>query len=356
MRSPPTASATGRPRSLPRGAGRDADFGLAQAALCTTETRRFEYWNDAEAHARARLACRRAAELEPAPPEAALALGNLYRVDGALDQAQVQFERAARHPGSAALAAIGIGKVEAARGEVDRSREQFRIALERAPHDALVHAEVGFQAYRGGRVEEAIAHYRKALELAPENAGSWNTYGFLQQLAGDTGEAERAFNRSLAIEPTADALANLGSLRAQAGQHAAAAALYGRALALDPDDYVNWGNLGDGLLASGAAPERVREVYGEAVRRVSAYLRLDDGDGYALAALGWYSANLGRRSVALDMVRRSMAAPRGDPAEIALCNAETLAMLGEVEASQRELARARAAGMAEPRIRASVVL
>ncbi|MGY1457436.1 MULTISPECIES: winged helix-turn-helix domain-containing protein [unclassified Luteimonas] len=334
----------------------DADFGLAQAALCTTETRRFEYWNDAEAHARARLACRRAAELEPSPPEAALALGNLYRVDGALEQAQAQFERAARHPGTAALAAIGIGKVEAARGEVDRAREQFRIALEQAPLDALVRAEVGFQAYRGGRVDEAITHYRRALELEPRNAGTWNTYGFLQLLVGDIGEAERAFERSLAIEPTADVLANLGNLRAQAGQHAAAAALYGRALELDPDDYINWGNLGDGLLASGAAPERVREAYGEAARRVSDYLRLEDGDGYALAALGWYSANLGHRSKALDLVRRSRAAVRGDPAEIALCNAETLAVLGEREASQRELARARAAGMGEPRIRASVVL
>lgn len=334
----------------------DADFALAQAALCATEIRRFEYWNDADAHARARVACGRAAELDPMPPEAALALGNLYRVDGALDQALIQFERAARDPATAALAEIGIGKVEAARGDAERAHGHFQKALALAPGDALVRTEVGFQAYREGRIDEALALYRKALELTPDHAGIWNTYGFLQLLAGDNAEAQRAFERSLAIEPSADVLANLGSLRAQAGEHEAAVALYRRALELDPEDYINWGNLGDGLLASGVPLDEVVVAYSEADRRVRRYLQLDGGDGYALAALGWYSANLGRREEALAMVRRSQGANRGDPAEIALYNAETLALLGDLEASRREVGRARAAGMAEARIRASAVL
>ena len=83
------------------------------------------------------------------------------------------------------------------------------------------------------------------------------------------------------------------------------------------------------------------------------YLELDAGYGYALAALGWYSANLGRRDEALALVRRSSEAGRGDPAEIALYNAATLAVLGEPDAARLQLDRARAAGMSEARIRAS---
>ncbi|MFC0718456.1 hypothetical protein [Luteimonas padinae] len=56
------------------------------------------------------------------------------------------------------------------------------------------------------------------------------------------------------------------------------------------------------------------------------------------------------------MVARARAADDGDPAEIALYNAETLSLLGDTAASNRELARARTSGMAKARIRASPVL
>ncbi|MBD7986442.1 tetratricopeptide repeat protein [Luteimonas sp. Sa2BVA3] len=249
-----------------------------------------------------------------------------------------------------------MGKVEAARGQPDRARSHFQAALDVAPDDAQVRAEVGFQAYRDGRLEDATASYRRALELAPDNAGYWNTYGFLWLLQGNAAEAARAFERSIAIEPSADVLANFATLRSQAGEHDAALALYRRALELDPEDYLNWGNLADGLAASGAPASEVAAAYAEAERRVRRYLALDAGSGYAMAALGWYSANLGRREEALSMVARARVAEHGDPAEIALYNAETLSLLGDAAASERELARARTSGMAEARIRASPVL
>lgn len=267
----------------------DSGFVLAQSALCATEVRRFEYWNDTGAHARARLACARVQDADPMPAEAALALGNLDRVDGRFAEALRRFRLAAADPASAALAEVGMSKVEAARGQPDRARSHFQAALDVAPDDAQVRAEVGFQAYRDGRLEDATASYRRALEL-------------------------------------------------------------------DPEDYLNWGNLADGLAASGAPASEVAAAYAEAERRVRRYLALDAGSGYAMAALGWYSANLGRREEALSMVARARVAEHGDPAEIALYNAETLSLLGDAAASERELARARTSGMAEARIRASPVL
>ena len=334
----------------------DAGFARAQAALCTTETARFEYWNDVDAHERALVACARAATFDPVPPEAALALGNLHRVGGGFDQALAEFARAAADPATAAMAQVGIAKVHAARGEAGLAERHFKQALALAPGSARIYAEVGFQAYRDGRLDDAIAHYRQALELAPDDAGSWNTYGFLHMLGSDTDEAARAFERSIAIRPTADVLANFGTLRAWSGDHEASVALYRRALELDPDDYINWGLLGDGLRVSGAPSGEVVEAYVEAERRVRRYLDIDAGDGYAQAALAWYCANLGKRTEALERVQAARVAVRGDAAEIALYNAETLALLGDHEASQAEVARALREGLDEARIRASPVL
>ncbi|MEN1959598.1 winged helix-turn-helix domain-containing protein [Luteimonas sp. MJ246] len=334
----------------------DAGFGRAQAALCTTETRRFEYWNDTDAHERARTACARVAALDPVPPEGALALGNLHRVDGEFDLALAQFAPAADDPATAALAEVGIAKVQAARGDRAAAAAHFHKALALAPDDARIWTEAGLQAYRDGHLAEALRQYRKALELAPDNAGNWNTYGFLQLLSGNAGGAASAFERSIAIRPSADVFANFGTLRMRTGKHAAAVALYRRALELDPDDYTNWGNLGDALAASAAPRHEVAATYGEAERRVRRYLGVNPGDGYALAALGWYCANLDKRVEALEMVRLAGAAKRGDAAEIALYQAQTLARLGERAASLEAVARARKAGMDDARIRATTAL
>lgn len=356
-RAPPSPERSARAAEAFRAAlAEDAGFARAQAALCTVETARFEYWNDAEAYDRGLAACARAAGFDPVPAEAALALGNLYRVGGHLDQALAQFERALGFPSAAAMAHVGIAKVHAARGSAAPAQRHFEQALALAPESARVRAEVGFQAYRDGRLEEAIAHYRVALELAPDDAGNWNTYGFLHLLTGDTAEAARAFERSIAIAPSADVLANFGTLRAWSGEHEAAVALYRKALELDPDDFVNWGNLGDGLRASGAPADEVRRAYAEADARARRYLAIASDDGYAMAASGWYAANLGRRADALERVDASRRAAQGDAAEIALYNAETLALLGQREASLAEVQRARHEGMHEARIRASPAL
>jgi tetratricopeptide (TPR) repeat protein len=356
-RAPPDRERTRQAAEAFRAAlAEEGGFARAQAALCATETLRFEYWNDAQAHGRARVACARAASdgSEP-PPEVSLALGNLRRVDGEYDAALEEFRRAAADPGHAALANVGMAKVEAARGDAARAREHFDRALALAPDDPLVRAEAGFQAWRDGNLKSATAHYRRAVALDPDHAGHWNTLGFLHLAAGDTGQAVEAFERSIAIQPSADVLGNFGTLRLQSGDYEAAVALFRRALELDPDDYINWGNLADGLSAGGAHAEEAAQAYSQAERRVRDYLALDPDDGYALAALGWYCANLDRRDEALALVRRSRDA-RGDRAEIALYNAETLAHLGDREGSALEVERARQAGMTEARLRASTAL
>src|SRR5690606_11168093 len=99
----------------------------------------------------ARLASARVEDTRPLPPEAALALGNLGRIDGRLDDAERYFRLAAASRVSAALAEVGLGKVDGARGDRERAQAHFRAALAKAPDDAMVHAEVGFQAYRDGR-------------------------------------------------------------------------------------------------------------------------------------------------------------------------------------------------------------
>ena len=161
--------------------------------------------------------------------------------------------------------------------------------------------------------------------------------------AGKIPEAERALARSISIKPGYAALTNLGEVKYLSGRYAEAVALQRRAVQLDPSDHTTWGNLGQALLAEPATAAQAPEAFREAVDRVQRYIEIKSDDAKAIAALAWYRANLHQPDMARQLLARSVALG-GEPGEVALYNAQTLALLGEFERARLRLAAARSAG------------
>ena len=287
--------------------------------------------------------------MDPGIPDVQLALGDLYRVRGDLDRAAEQYRRIVDDPAQRASALVGLAKVEAARGRPDAALALFRQALRASPSDARIHAEMGYRLYLANRLDEAVAALKRATELRPDSAEHWGLLGALLLTAGSNEAAMRALERAAAIEPDAGVLSNLGTLKYQGGDYAGAAALYRRAARLSPDNHQLLGNLGDALLADPATAAQARDAFREAAELAQRYVELKPEDAKALAALGWYRANLGQREAAVALARRAEALG-GEPAEVAFYNAETFALLGDRDAARARLQAARAAGLAETRL------
>lgn len=334
---------------------RDANFARAQAGICRAEAWRFEGHRAAEAFENARLACLRAANMDPTIGGVQLALGDLYRVREQFGQALDHYGQAAADVSVRPLALAGSAKVAAAQGRMAEALQGFREALALAPADAGLHADLAYQFYLAGDLPAAIAAMRRASGLRPDDAYVWSTYGSMLMAAGRNEEAVAAFERSRAIEPIEAVISNLGTLRFQAGDHREAVARYREAIALNPGNPFLWGNLGDALAAVPATAAEARPAYTEAAQRAQAYADLNPGDAKALALLGWYRANLGEAGPARALVRQAEAIGR-EPAEVALANAHTFVALGDLDGARSRLGAARAAGMAEVRIQSSVVL
>jgi Flp pilus assembly protein TadD len=165
--------------------------------------------------------------------------------------------------------------------------------------------------------------------------------------AGNNADAEQALEHSIALEPAAATLTNLGLLKYQAGDYAAAVDLRRQATVLDPQDFRTWGNLGDALRADPrASAADVHKAYEQAAARAEAYLKVQPNDASAVALLGLYQVVLGDAAGARMLIKRAESLP-GQPGEVALQNAETLALLGDIEPARQRLAVARAAGIAE---------
>ncbi|HQV73177.1 MAG: winged helix-turn-helix domain-containing protein [Xanthomonadales bacterium] len=333
---------------------KDSGFARAQAGICRAEIWKFEYLHSIKAFNNARIACQRALTMDSSLADVGLALGDLYRVQGEPENALEQYRRIESEPAVRTRAQIGMAKVYAAQGHPELAEEYFRKALQSSPDDAQVHAEIGYRQYLDGHVPEAIAAYRKAVELEPGNDNLWGTLGGLYMEAGNNAEAARALDRSVAIEPSYSALTNLGLLKYQDGDYAAAAALQQQATQLNPLDFMVWANLGMALKADPANAAQARGAYAQAATRAEDYIAAQPNDARAIAALGLYRAELGDPGKARALLDRAEALGT-QSGEVALLNAETLALLGDLPASRARLATARKAGIAESLIASNTV-
>jgi TolB-like protein/DNA-binding winged helix-turn-helix (wHTH) protein/Tfp pilus assembly protein PilF len=333
----------------------DRGFARAQAGICRAEAARFETRRDADAFDRAQAACARAAKMDAGLSEVNLALAELHYARGDIGKAIEHYAKAEVDPARRPSVYVGMAMVHADQGRQDQAQEYFKRALALRPGDAYIHSLKGYYRYLAGDMTAAIASYRRAIELQPGDADLWNMLGLMHLNAGDNVSASRALQRSIAIKPHYAALSNLGELKYQAGDYAAAAELHRRATVLEPNDFLPWGNLGDALLARPATAEQARAAYSEAAERAQRYVDIKSDDAKALAGLGWYRANLGQAQLALELVKRSEALG-SEPTEVALFNAQTLVTLGDLDQARQRVAAARAAGMPKNRIATNVVL
>lgn len=333
---------------------KDSGFARAQAGICLAEIRNFENLHSATAYENARIACQRALNMDSSLAEVSIALGDLYRVQGQLDQAIVEFKHAASDPATAVESNIGLAKIYALKKQPEQVKEYFANALAISPNDPLVHAAIGYQHYLDGQLKPAIGAYRKAVELAPDNADLWIALGGLLGASGNTADAEQALQRSIAIEPRYSALTDLGFIRFQAGDFAESVKLQRRALALNPTDFMAWANLGMALNAQATTQHEAHEAFEQAATRAQQYVDINSDDARAIAALGLYRAILGDKELALALVHRAERLQVHE-AEVAMFNAETFARLGDIKAARERIARARQLGVPESAISSNAV-
>lgn len=328
----------------------DNGFAKAQAGLCRAEVWRFEGPHSPVALDNAKAACQRAEQMDPGLAEVDQALGDLYRVAGDPERALLHYRKSVQAPGQAVNAHVGMAKVYAAQGHGDLALAEFQQALKLRPDEAYIHAEIGYQQYLDGKVSLAVASYRSAVELNPKDADLWSQLGALYMAAGNDAAAMPALEQAIEIRPAADTLTNLGELRQWHGDYAAAVALQRQAVALSPDDFRIWGNLGLALRADPASsPADTRKAFEAAATRAEQYLQVKPDDAQAVALLGFYRVTLGDTIKARQLAARAEALG-SQPGEVALLNAETFALLGDSGAARQRLQAARAAGIAETRI------
>lgn len=332
----------------------DSGFARAQAGICQAEIDRFESMRGADAFENARLACLRAQKMDPTMGTVKLALGDLYRVRGEFGKATEFYTGAREDPEVRSNALVGLAEIESAQGQHDRSIELFAKALEVSPGNSYAWSTMAWEQSLNSDLPAAIESSKRAIALRPERSALWAVLGYYQLMKGDVVEAEKSLQQANALEPNYAATANLGTLKYQVGDYAAAATLYRQATQLDPGDFYPWGYLGDALIADPSAGN-AEQAFREAAGRAQRYVELRPDDAKAYAALAWYLANLGERERAPDLMRKAetLGTAKG---EVALFNAQTWTLLGDSARARACVEAASANGIGAALIDTNVVL
>ena len=104
------------------------------------------------------------------------------------------------------------------------------------------------------RHAEALVHLETALRLQPNFAGAWAELGNIRKELGDLAAAEQAYRQALEFSPSLEGVYyNLGNVYQAAGRHAEAVAQYRETLSRDPEFTDAHNNLGQAFEQMGRA-------------------------------------------------------------------------------------------------------
>lgn len=209
---------------------------------------------------------RNALALDPSDRRWAYYLGHLYRNNGPLTEAAASFEHARELDPDDVATLVWLGDAYLALGRPDDAQPLFRRAVGLDPGSAAAWYGAGRVALAAGDHRPAVEALERALEIHPNATAIHYPLGLAWRGLGEMERAERhlAVPGTVEAQPadplmtalddllqSAEAYEARGRYAFDAGQWAAAADLFERALALDPADTGLRNRLGTALWRMG---------------------------------------------------------------------------------------------------------
>jgi len=204
-----------------------------------------------------------------------------------LSETRVKRERA-----SASYYGLGVAHLN--ENQIQQAYIEFQKAVEADPKNKDAHYALGHVHFQKENYTDAIAAFRKALALDPGYSDAHNYLGKVHESQGRMDDAIAEYQMALSnpqYETPQKPHLNLGLIYLRQNRHQEAAAAFGKALRIDPGNYMARSGLGRAYLSVGKIKEAIAE-YEEAARLApedpdvhydlgEAYLK---GEAHALAA------------------------------------------------------------------------
>jgi len=134
-------------------------------------------------------------------PEAQANLGNLYREQGKLNEAQAAFRKALELDQSFVAASVALADLERTAGDEAAAENVLRRSYGDNPHSGAISHALGLSLIRQKRTSEAMNYLEQAVSLDPENARFSYVLAVALHDTGKKAEAAATLRDALARHP-----------------------------------------------------------------------------------------------------------------------------------------------------------
>ena len=143
-----------------------------------------------------------ARELDYEDPEIYRILGFIHHLDGDLDEASLNFQKALLLQPDFFAYYIDLGRAESGRGNSEIAFDAFNRALTLAPKSALALRGRGWAWCAEGDYQKARQDFQQAIVLNAQDSESWTGLGWTYYNEGGNQKALHAFDQALDLNPT----------------------------------------------------------------------------------------------------------------------------------------------------------
>jgi len=290
----------------------DRAYAPAWAGRAEALLRKFELTRESSLIPGARASARRALELGGQLATTNMTMGLLHAAAGEHGEATASFRHALElEPGNVeAIRELARSYDEA--GRTQEAEATFRRAIELRPNYWAAYKDLGLFYNRHGRIEEAIPPLRHVIDLTPDNYTGYANLAVMHLRLGRHAQAAALLERSLALNRTAQAYSNLGTVYYLQHRYGDAAEIFLKAIELEPADDRTWGNYADASRYVAGKQMEVARAYREAAAQAQKQLGVNPRNAELRSRLAMYQVFAGDKRSALREIEVALRAGGDD--------------------------------------------
>jgi serine/threonine-protein kinase len=288
----------------------DHDYAPAYASLTFAYFEKNRLNADSQWVKQATQSAARAVQLNGDLADARLAAGVAAMMASHNEEGEKEFRKAAELDPKSFKPHFWLGFMFNAAGKAKPAEAELHRALEQAPDNWRARMNLGLLYYKTARYPEAATAWEQVSKLTPDNFIVLNNLAAVYHQLDRYEDAAAVLQRSLQIKPDAYTYGNLGTLRFFQGRYEDAVPAFEKAVKLEANEYLWWGNLGDGYRWAPGQRAKAAPAYENAIRLARERLAAHADDQDARTYLALYLAKTGDKKAALAEVANFDGAPQ----------------------------------------------
>lgn len=285
----------------------DPSYALAQAGLGRSYLLKYDNTMQKQWVESARQACERAVSLDAKLAAGHICLGSLYNVTGEYEKTVPELRMAAEREPTSDDAYAGLAYAYEQSGQFQAAEQACEKAIQLRPSYWRNYSRLG-RFYTGqGDYQKAVPMFQRVIELTPDNRWGYTNLGVAYYNLDRLDDAAAMWRRTLEIRPDATAYSNLGTASFFTGHYAESVGLFEKAVELEPQSYLEWGNLADAYRWTPGEKDRAKATYDRAIALAERDLEVNPRDTDALESLAQYQAKSGAPEKARQSISQALA-------------------------------------------------